>query len=137
MAGTAGERTVKMVQQVLDQAAKLLKDEKQANMILLRGFDTFHAIPPLRERFGLKALGIASYPMYRGLARLVGMEVHAHTATVAEEVAALRERFREFDFHFVHVKATDSRGEDGDFEAKVKVIEDVDRLIPEITAPRA
>ena len=132
----AAERTAGIVATLVEQAFRILASEKQANRILLRGFDTFHAIPTLRERFGLAALGIASYPMYRGLARLVGMEVHAHTDTVPQELDGLTARWREFDFHYVHVKATDSRGEDGDFAAKVRVIEEVDALIPRIMALR-
>jgi 2,3-bisphosphoglycerate-independent phosphoglycerate mutase len=99
----------------------------------LRGFDSYPDIPTMHDRFGLRAVAVASYPMYRGLARLVGMELHPLTATVEEEFAAVRDRFDEFDFFFVHVKATDSRGEDGDFAGKVKVIEEVDALLPQLT----
>ena len=86
------------------------------------------------EMYGLNALAIASYPMYRGIARLLGMNVAAPTETVAQEIALLQAEYHKYDFFFVHVKATDSRGEDGNFAEKVKVIEEVDALLPEITA---
>jgi 2,3-bisphosphoglycerate-independent phosphoglycerate mutase len=78
----------------------------------------------------LNALAIASYPMYRGIARLLGMEVAAPTDAIKAEIDALRANYEKYDFFFVHVKPTDSRGEDGSFDAKVRVIEEVDALVP-------
>jgi 2,3-bisphosphoglycerate-independent phosphoglycerate mutase len=90
-------------------------------------------LPYISERFGLNALAIASYPMYRGIARLLGMVIGPQPATIQEEITALRENYGKYDFFFVHIKPTDSRGEDGNFDAKVKVIEEVDSLIPLVT----
>lgn len=126
--------TVSLLGKLLDQAGKVLADEKEANAILLRGFARYREYPSLRERFKLNPLAIANYPMYRGIARLLGMEVHPLTDSIAAEVDALRDRFEGHTFFFLHVKPTDSRGEDGDFEAKVRVIEEVDALLPRITA---
>ena len=71
--------------------------------------------------------------MYRGIARLLGMDIAGHTDTVAEEIALLREHYHDYDFFFIHVKATDSRGEDGNFDGKVTVIEELDAMLPHIT----
>jgi 2,3-bisphosphoglycerate-independent phosphoglycerate mutase len=102
-------------------------------MLLLRGYSTFRRYPYLSERFGLNALAIATYPMYRGIARLLGMVIGPQPDSLKGEIMALRENYGKYDFFFVHVKATDSRGEDGNFDAKVKVIEEVDSLVPMVT----
>lgn len=130
----AAEASAAIVRDVALQSAELLRGESQANMLLLRGFDGFQAIPDMRERYGLRSLAIARYPMYRGLARLVGMEVHPVAASAGEQVDALAARWRDFDFFYLHVKEADSRGEDRDFAGKVKVLEEVDALIPRILA---
>ncbi|MGH7506683.1 MAG: 2,3-bisphosphoglycerate-independent phosphoglycerate mutase, partial [Longimicrobiales bacterium] len=124
--------TAEVLQSVLDAARKVLSDEQQANALLARGIDAFHRYPSFEERFKVNALAIARYPMYRGVARLVGMDTCAIRDSDAASVAALAENYERYDFHFVHFKAMDSRGEDGDFGAKVKAIEAVDALIPEI-----
>jgi 2,3-bisphosphoglycerate-independent phosphoglycerate mutase len=103
-------------------------------MILLRGYGKYQQFPSIGSRFGINPLAIANYPMYRGIARLLGMEVHPLTYTIAEEFTALEQNFPQFDFFFMHIKPTDSSGEDGNFDAKVKVIEEVDALIPRLTA---
>jgi 2,3-bisphosphoglycerate-independent phosphoglycerate mutase len=96
----------------------------------MRGYSRYRRYPYISERFGLNALAIAGYPMYRGIARLLGMVIGPQPGTIKEEIAALRDNYGRYDFFFVHVKPTDSRGEDGNFDAKVKVIEEVDSLIP-------
>ncbi|MBD3305998.1 hypothetical protein GF339_06410 [candidate division KSB3 bacterium] len=101
--------------------------------MLLRGFAKFHPYKTMEERYGLKCLAIANYPMYRGIANILGMDLHSITADIKTEFEAVRENFEQYDFFFVHVKYTDSRGEDGDFDAKVKVIEEVDGLLPILT----
>ena len=126
--------TEKILSDVIAQAGRILADEPKANMMLLRGYAKYRRYPSLTERYGLNALAIASYPMYRGIARLLGMNIAAPTETVAQEIALLQAEYHKYDFFFVHVKATDSRGEDGNFAEKVKVIEEVDALLPEITA---
>jgi len=89
-------------------------------------------LPQFPHVYNLRAAAIAVYPMYRGVARLVGMETLEHGPTVVDEFACLRDRWSDFDFFFLHVKHTDSRGEDGDFDAKVKVIEETDRHVGEL-----
>ena len=127
------EETSGILQKLIDKAKEVLSDEKKANMLLLRGYSTFRRYPYLSERFGLNALAIATYPMYRGIARLLGMVIGPQPDSLKGEIMALRENYGKYDFFFVHVKATDSRGEDGNFDAKVKVIEEVDSLVPMVT----
>jgi 2,3-bisphosphoglycerate-independent phosphoglycerate mutase len=124
--------SARIVQQVLDEAARVLADEPAANAVLARGFAEFGRYPTLAERFRLRAHAIARYPMYRGLARLLGMEVHPGPRSDEESLVVLAARFEDFDYHFVHFKAIDSRGEDGDFAAKVAAIEEIDRLLPRV-----
>jgi len=123
--------TATLLTDLLDQAKTLLADEPKANMLLLRGYSRYHRFQSLSERFGLNPLAIASYPMYRGISRLLGMTVLTSTSTPEEEIAELEANWSDYDFFFVHIKPTDSRGEDGNFDAKVKVIEAVDALLPE------
>ena len=105
-------------------------------MVLLRGFDRLPDLPRFPEVFGLRAAAIAAYPMYRGLAKVVGMDVLKTGATFADEVATLRQHWQSYDFFFVHYKDTDKAGEDGDFDAKVAALERLDAFIPEIEALR-
>ena len=129
-------RTAALVNRFVDAARPLLADARPANMILLRGFDQRPDMPRFPEIFGVKAAAIAAYPMYRGLARLVGMEVLKTGSTFADEVATLREHWSGYDFFFLHYKDTDKAGEDGDFDAKVAALERWDALLPEILALR-
>jgi 2,3-bisphosphoglycerate-independent phosphoglycerate mutase len=101
-------------------------------MVLLRGFAQYPSFPKMSEVFKLKPAAIASYPMYRGLAKVVGMKILATGATIEEEFDTLAENFAGYDFFFLHIKQTDSAGEDGDFDRKVRVIEDVDRALPQL-----
>lgn len=126
------EKSAALMQGVLDQLRQILRDEDVVNGVLARGFAAYEGYPGFGERYGLKALAIAQYPMYRGVARLVGMDVRDIPATPAELVDLLKANFEEYDFFFLHFKYTDSRGEDGDFEAKMEAIELVDSLIPGI-----
>jgi 2,3-bisphosphoglycerate-independent phosphoglycerate mutase len=127
------EPTAALFTELLEKAGKVLAGEAKANMILLRGYACYRKYPSLAARFGLKALAIAGYPMYRGIARMLGMEIAPQTDTLGAQLEALHRNFQKYDFFFIHVKPTDSRGEDGNFEAKVKVIEEVDALVPQIT----
>jgi 2,3-bisphosphoglycerate-independent phosphoglycerate mutase len=133
LAADAGP-TAALISELIQQAAKFLADEAKANMILLRGYACYRRYPSLAERFGLKALAIAGYPMYRGIARLLGMDVAPQTDSIRAQIEALCQNYAKYDFFFIHVKPTDSRGEDGNFEAKVKVIEEVDTLVPQIAS---
>ena len=116
----------------LDQVSRILSDEPKANMMLLRGFAKHRKYSSMLERYKLNAVAIAAYPMYKGIARLLGMEVFDNISNIAEEFAALKDNFLKYDFFFIHIKPTDSRGEDGDFDAKVKAIEEVDSYIPQV-----
>ncbi len=127
------KRTAELVQSFLSQARRVLASEPRANMLLMRGFAKLMPYKSLRERFKLNPLAIANYPMYRGIAHLLGMEIHPVCADIAGEFAALRANYDKYDFFFLHVKETDSRGEDGDFDGKVRVLETVDALIPQLT----
>jgi 2,3-bisphosphoglycerate-independent phosphoglycerate mutase len=126
------ERTAGLVREFIVQAQKLLADEAKANMVLLRGFAKHTLYPSMKDRYGLNALAIAAYPMYRGISRLVGMTVLSGVGNLEEEFKALADHFAGYDFFFLHVKQTDSRGEDGDFDGKVAVLEEVDRCIPQV-----
>ena len=125
--------TAALFSELIRKAGKVLADEAKANMILLRGYACYRRYPSLAERFGLNALAIAGYPMYRGIARLLGMDVSPQTDSIGAQIETLRQNYAKYDFFFIHVKPTDSRGEDGNFEAKAKVIEEVDTLLPRIT----
>ncbi len=126
------EETAALLQELIHKAGEILSDEEKANMILLRGYSRYRRYPTLEERYGLNALAIAGYPMYRGIARLLGMVIGPQPSSIQEEFIALRDHYDQHDFFFLHVKPTDSRGEDGNFDAKVAVIEEVDKLIPSV-----
>jgi len=130
------EETAVLVREIVSQARKILADEPKANMVLLRGFAKHMQYPSMKERYGLNSLAIAAYPMYRGISRLVGMTVLSQVSSLPEELQALTDHFAQYDFFYLHVKQTDSRGEDGNFDAKVAVIEEVDRYIPGVLALR-
>jgi len=120
-----------VVAQFLEQAHAAIADEQPANALLLRGFQRHQVIPGLQERFGLNGLCIAEYPMYRGLSRLLGMDIAEPPSGMDALFEAFEQRFGdEHDFYFLHVKGTDSAGEDGNLTEKVAVIEEVDRRIP-------
>jgi 2,3-bisphosphoglycerate-independent phosphoglycerate mutase len=128
------ESTAAAVRELSDKIRDVLAQEEKANVMLLRGYSGFHSFPSMAERFSLKPFAIASYPMYKGVASLLGMTLAQETTTSEEEIQALVSHWSSFDFFYVHVKTTDSRGEDGNFPEKVKAIEKVDSLIPEISA---
>jgi 2,3-bisphosphoglycerate-independent phosphoglycerate mutase len=126
--------TATLVNRFVAESKRLLADAAPANMILLRGFDQLPKLPRFPEVFGLRSAAIAAYPMYRGLARLVGMEILKTGSTFEDELATLREHWAAGDFFFLHYKDTDKAGEDGNFDAKVEALERLDRAIPEIRA---
>ncbi len=126
------ELTAKLVAEFVDKAAKALANEHPANMVLLRGFAKCPHWPSYREVFGLNSAAIAAYPMYRGLAKLLGMKILDTGGTIEDEFKTLSEQYNNFDFFYLHAKPTDSAGEDGDFGRKVKIIEQVDTQIPKM-----
>ncbi|MCS6845939.1 MAG: 2,3-bisphosphoglycerate-independent phosphoglycerate mutase [Caldilineales bacterium] len=129
-----GARTAELVNRWIEAAREALKDEYPANSLNLRGLAKDPGLPNFTQIFNLRAGAIAIYPMYRGVAKLVGMTVLETGNTHQSEIDTLKQHWNDFDFFFVHIKYTDSRGEDGNFEAKVRVIEEVDSLIPQIEA---
>lgn len=112
------------------RALPLIAKEHPANGFLLRGIAHLPKIPSFQERFGLKAGAIAVYPMYKGLAQLIGMQKLEGTNSIQEEFERYLAEYGNYDYFFVHVKGTDMAGEDGDFDRKVAVIEEVDRALP-------
>jgi 2,3-bisphosphoglycerate-independent phosphoglycerate mutase len=132
----AARRTAELVNSFLAEVGKVLDGRLPANMILTRGFSGHPSIPGMGERYGLRAAAVATYPMYRGLARLVGMQVLETGDSFADEIATVEEHWQGYDFFFLHYKKTDSAGEDGDYERKKRCIEEVDGLLPRILALR-
>ncbi|MCS6957955.1 MAG: 2,3-bisphosphoglycerate-independent phosphoglycerate mutase [Aquificaceae bacterium] len=129
----ASERVASVVRKLLRNIQEILSDEPKANYVLLRGFSQKPKMESFESRFGLRACAIAVYPMYKGLASLVGMElVDFPGQSIQDEIMALKRVWEEYDFFFMHIKKTDSYGEDGKFEGKIKVIEEFDRHLPEI-----
>ena len=121
--------TAELFNQWIAQAQELLADQHPANMVLLRGPDKTPLLPSMAEVYGLRAAAIASYPMYRGVAKLVGMDILETGEIPEEEVETLKTHWAEYDFFFFHIKKTDSAGEDGDFARKASVIEHVDEAV--------
>ncbi len=128
------EAAATLLNRWIAEARALLVDEHPANSLNLRGLAKVPPIPLMPVTYKMRMAAIATYPMYRGIARLVGMDVLMGGETVEDEVAALREHWDAYDFFFFHVKKTDSNGEDGNFDGKKAVIEHMDELLPEIVA---
>jgi len=126
------QNTAKAVNLFIAEAAKALKHDAPTNMVTLRGFARYPAIDTMQEVYGLKSACIAVYPMYKGLARLVGMDVIDAGSTLTEQVDTLKKLWDKYDFFFLHYKYTDSTGEDGNFPAKVEMIERLDTEIPRV-----
>jgi 2,3-bisphosphoglycerate-independent phosphoglycerate mutase len=124
------QKTADLINAFIAEANKVLAGHHPANTLLLRGFAKHPNLPTMQDIFGLNPAAIAAYPMYRGLAKLVGMQVLAAGNTLQDQLATLASEFSNYDFFFIHYKKTDSSGEDGDFERKVKAIEEVDAHIP-------
>ena len=126
------QRTAEIVNDYLRRANEVLKPFHPANAILLRGFSKIPDIPTMSDRFRLRPAAIATYPMYRGLAMLVGMEILETGESVKDEVETLKRYFDRYDFFYLHFKKPDMAGEDGDFKGKVKAFEEIDRIVPSI-----
>jgi 2,3-bisphosphoglycerate-independent phosphoglycerate mutase len=127
----ASQRTAHAAVEFVSQARKILADEKKANGLTMRGFAPKPALPSYEQVYGLRAAAVAVYPMYKGLARLVGMDIVGNAQTLEEQAAVVEQHWDDYDFFFVHYKYTDSTGEDGNFEAKVQKTEHFDSAIPE------
>ncbi|HEX4776211.1 MAG TPA: 2,3-bisphosphoglycerate-independent phosphoglycerate mutase [Acidimicrobiia bacterium] len=124
------KRTAELVTELGAQVRRLLADEPKANFLLLRGFDTHRELPSFAERYGLRAAAVAIYPMYRGIARLLGMDVLGRPADLDEQLDILRGAWGDYDYFFLHHKYTDSAGEDGDRARKIAAIERLDAVVP-------
>lgn len=133
-ANPGSEKTAKAAAQFIEQATKFLAGQPKANGLTLRGFSARPALPSYEEVYGLKAAAIAVYPMYKGLARLVGMDIVGKAQSLDEQIEVLQQNWTKYDFFFIHFKYTDSTGEDGNFAAKVKRIEELDAVMPRIAA---
>ena len=127
-------RTADITNRFIARAKEILTGRHPANMILLRGFSKKPQFPGMTDIYKLKAAAIASYPMYRGLAKTVGMEILKTGQTIEDELETLKHNFKKYDFFFIHIKETDAAGEDGDFNRKVASLEHMDRLLPELTS---
>jgi len=128
----SSERTAQVAKEFLSQAKKILASHPKANFHTMRGFANKPSLPSYSEVYGLKAAAIAVYPMYKGLARLVGMDIVGSAYTLAEQMDTLEQVWEKYDFFFIHFKYTDSTGEDGNFAEKVKRIEELDAIMPRI-----
>ena len=128
------QKTADIVNEFVKQAAQLMAEEERANMLLLRGFAQMPTLPPMGDVYRLDPAAIAAYPMYRGLATVAGMNVIPTGKNFADEVDTLRANWENHDFFFIHYKPADAAGEDGDFDAKVRRLEELDPFIPEILA---
>ncbi|MFC1874779.1 2,3-bisphosphoglycerate-independent phosphoglycerate mutase [Chloroflexota bacterium] len=125
--------TADTINRFIARAREILAEHHPTNMVLLRGFSQQPQLPTMTKIYKLKPAAIASYPMYRGLAKIVGMDVLDTGTTIEDELATLKQNYAGYDFFFVHIKETDSAGEDGDYNRKVASLEHVDRVLPELT----
>lgn len=130
----AAKRTAELVNELDAQIRQALAGEQRGNALLLRGFDTLRELPSFRDRYGLRAAAVAIYPMYRGIAAILGMDVLGRPGSIPEQIDVMREAWERYDYFFVHHKYTDSAGEDGDRPRKIAAIESLDAALPEIRA---
>ncbi|MGE3063642.1 MAG: 2,3-bisphosphoglycerate-independent phosphoglycerate mutase [bacterium] len=128
----SSSETAEIINKATDQILDTLKAEKKANAALFRGISKMPEIPTMKKKYMLNPCCIATYPMYKGLATLVGMDILHTKETIADQIETLKANYDKYDFFFLHVKKTDSYGEDGNYKAKVKVIEEFDAMLPEI-----
>ena len=128
----AGERTAEVVQEFVSQAGRILSEEQPANMVLLRGWAQLPNLPEFGQVYHLNPAAIAAYPMYRGLASVANMRIIPTGMTFGDEVDTLHANWNDHDFFFIHYKPADAAGEDGDFDGKVKCLEELDTHIPRI-----
>lgn len=130
----AARKSASVVNHFLDDVTRVLSDLTVANTVLLRGFSKFPALPSVSELYKIKAAAVANYPMYKGLARLLGMDVKDAGPATSDLLDSLEACYGDHDFFYVHFKKTDAAGEDGNDEAKVKAIEEIDAFVPRFEA---
>lgn len=129
----SAQHTAELFKQWISQAQQILADNEKANGLTLRGFASDPNLPRFEDSYGLHPACISVYPMYKGVSRLVGMDVVKFDGeTPEDEFGAVARVWDDYDFFFVHIKKTDSKGEDGDFEGKAKIIEGVDQALPHL-----
>ena len=131
-ADEASKRTASVANEFVAQVGRILKDDAPTNGCTLRGFARYPKIGTMKEVYGLRCAAIAVYPMYKGLARLVGMDILDAGDTLESQVARLKQAWNDYDFFFLHYKYTDSTGEDGNFSKKVEMIENLDAAVYEM-----
>ena len=127
-----GKETAAKVAQFVQEATRLLADKRPANMLTLRGFAKCPDWPPVEDIYKVRPAACAYYPMYRGLAKLVGMQTLQAAPEIENSIAVLAENWDRFDYFFLHYKYTDSAGEDGDFDRKIEAIEALDVALPQL-----
>ncbi len=127
-----GHKTADIVNQFISRAKHVLKNEEQANMVLLRGFSGLPDMPAMGDAYALNPAAIAAYPMYRGLASIIGMNVIPTGRAFSDELDTLYENYKNHDFFYIHYKPADAAGEDGNFQAKVEALEALDSHIPRL-----
>jgi 2,3-bisphosphoglycerate-independent phosphoglycerate mutase len=126
------QHAAKLVNSFLDDLTDFLKDSSPVNTVLLRGFSECPSIPSMQELYKIKPVALANYPMYKGLAKLLGMEIVEVGPAIADLFDTLDKIYSQFNFFYIHVKKTDAAGEDGNFDAKKAAIEETDRQIPRL-----
>ncbi len=131
----ASAKAAKLFNEWTRKALKILAKQPKANGLTLRGFGGDPKLPKYKDVYGLQAACVAVYPMYRGVSKLVGMDVISFSGeSPRDEFAAVKSIWADYDFVFIHVKKTDSMGEDGNFDGKAKIIEGVDQALPDLLA---
>ncbi len=128
----AARKMADIANKFIAKAFETIADEPKANGLVLRGFSVDPGLPTFQELYKLTPCAIATYPLYRGVASLAGMDVLETGQTIADEVETLKAAWDKYDFFFFHVKKTDSSGEDGNLDYKVHVIEEFDAALADI-----
>lgn len=126
------KKSAEIVNLFIKKAYEIIRYERPANYLLLRGFAHNPNLTPMSELYKIKPAAIATYPMYKGIARLVGMDILDCAETWESEIETLTKFYSEYNFFYLHFKEVDMKGEDGDFLGKVKLIEQFDTLLPQI-----
>ena len=126
------EQTAEAVNRWIERATKALRVGSVANAVLLRGFAGLPSVPRMAEVYRLRAAALCIYPTYEGVARALGMDVLPAGDGLESQLDSLATHFDRYDFFYLHVKGTDSAGEDGLFEEKVRLLEAVDAVVPRI-----
>jgi 2,3-bisphosphoglycerate-independent phosphoglycerate mutase len=131
------QRTASIVNSFLDDVTDFLRESKPANTVLLRGFSKCPSLPSMQNLFKINPVAIANYPMYKGLAKLLGMTLVEVGPKIEDLFHTVDRVFHDHNFFYIHVKQTDAAGEDGNFPAKKEAIEHVDKLMPRLVAKNA